>query len=169
MFIIFVSSTLHYLSTEYLYQVILTVVCAIITTVCAANLPRDNKTIVRIKGQLLGLQKYIKVARKHQIEQMARINPQQFFDILPYAYILGVTDIWLKKFQHIIESNPEMFKSNYNLRHVSGFTKSLLTVTGPSYHNGGLKSSSSSSGYHSSFGGGGHSGGGGGGGGGHSW
>ena len=108
---------------------------------------------------------------------MAKENPEQFFNILPYAYILDVTYIWLNKFNSILETNPQIYEPNYNTLYFSKLLSSMNYATSPSYANGGLSSSSykdsssssSSHSYHSSSGGGGFSGGGGGGGGGSSW
>ena len=169
---------LGYTTSEYVWQIVFAIICGIITTVCAANLPKVSKTAVQVKGQLEGLKQYIEVAEKHQIEQMAKENPQQFFNVLPYAYILGVTYIWFDKFSSILETNPQMFEStNYNIRYFSNLVSSMSYATTPSYANGGIdryshsssSSSSSSRSHRSSSGGGGHSGGGGGGGGGSSW
>lgn len=40
-------------------------------------------------------------------------NPEYFFDILPYTYVLNISDKWIKKFEKIAIKSPFWFKS-YN-------------------------------------------------------
>ena len=155
-----------YITSEYIYQIVFSLVCAIITTICAANLPKDNKLTRQIKGQLEGLKRYINIAEKHKIEAISTYDPKQVFNVLPYAYILGVTDILLDKFQWISTVSPDLCP-NYNLIYLPQFDGLVSDTMRPSVANGG--SSTGGSSFSSSSGGGGFSGGGGGGGGGSSW
>lgn len=52
-------------------------------------------------GRLRGLKQYIEVAEKDRIEAMVKENPTLFYDVLPYAYVLGVSDVYMKKFESI--------------------------------------------------------------------
>ena len=52
-------------------------------------------------GDILGLKKFIEVAEKSRLEALVKDNPQMFYQILPYAYVLGVYDEWCKKFESI--------------------------------------------------------------------
>ena len=99
---------------------------------------------------------------------MAEENPQNFYSIMSYAFILEVSDIWIKKLKRIMETNPNLLKNkNYLSSDFTSFTQKMQSLSRPSYENGGIDKSSGGGGH--SHGGGGHSGGGGGGGGGHSW
>ena len=158
-----------YITSEYIYQILFSLVCAIITTICAANLPKDNKLTRQIKGQLEGLKRYINIAEKHKIEAISTYDPKQIFNVLPYAYILGVTGILLDKFQWISTVSPDLCP-NYNPVYLPQFDGLISDTMRPSFANGGKQySSSDGSSFSSSSGGGGFSGGGGGGGGGSSW
>lgn len=95
-------------------------------------------------------------------------DPQIFYTILPYAYVLGVTDAWSKQFEDIALSKPSWYydpnMTNFNtiyfmtaLNHnMNSYQTNMSTVASNSSGSGG-------------FGGGGFSGGGFGGGGGGSW
>ena len=52
-------------------------------------------------GDILGLKNFIEVAEKSRLEMLVKDNPQMFYDVLPYAYVLGVYDKWCKKFESI--------------------------------------------------------------------
>ena len=115
-------------------------------------------------GEVLGLKQFIEVAEKYRLEKLLSENPSYVYDVLPYAYVLDVSDKWIKKFESIMTLNPEWNNGNLigtNSFHT--FANNFMSVTIPTVSNGGVSSSSSSGG------GGGFSGGGGGGGGGGSW
>lgn len=144
----------------------LAIICVVISCICIAQMPKRNAESRYILGQLLGLKKFIEVAKKKEIQLMVEKNPNAFFDILPFAYVLGVEDKWIKKFETILPANPAWYTGD--LHYLNNCLYYTTKYSAPSYANGGISKSSSSSGF-SSRGGGGFSGGGFGGGGGRSW
>lgn len=144
------------------------IIGTIISYICLKQMAKKNKHGREIMSQLLGLKKFLEVAEKHRLESLVSENPSYFYDILPYAYILGVSDKWIEKFQSIMNKNPDWYSgSHFNAHRFHSFTSNMASATIPTTQNGGIKESSGSS--HSSSGGGGFSGGGHGGGGGSSW
>ena len=65
-------------------------------------------------GDILGLKEFIEVAEKSRLEALVKDNPQMFYQILPYAYVLGVYDEWCKKFESIDIPAP-LFYSGVNI------------------------------------------------------
>lgn len=61
---------------------------------------------VEISGHLIGLREFIEKAEKDRLEMLVKDNPEMFFDILPYAYVLGVSSVWIEKFEGIAISVP---------------------------------------------------------------
>lgn len=57
----------------------------------------DNWHSKKLK-RILGFKKFIKIAELDKLKILAEDNPNYFYDILPYAYIFGLTDICTKKF-----------------------------------------------------------------------
>ena len=141
-------------------QVQLGIIGSIVSIICYIQLPKLNFAGQRAKGELLGLKKFIEVAEKNRLELLVADNPEYFYDILPYAYILGVSDKWIKQFESITDLNPSWYKGN--IRNFNKFSKNMNAMTMPSVANGGISKTSSG-------GGGGFAGGGFGGGGGGSW
>ena len=136
----------------------------IISLICLYNLPQRSEFGNKMLGEVLGLKQFIEVAEKYRLEKLLSENPSYVYDVLPYAYVLDVSDKWIKKFESIMTLNPEWNNGNLigtNSFHT--FANNFMSVTIPTVSNGGVSSSSSSGG------GGGFSGGGGGGGGGGSW
>lgn len=59
-----------------------------------------------VLGKLRGLKQYIEVAEKDRMEAMVSENPNLFYEVLPYAYVLGVSSVYLEKFQDVPISSP---------------------------------------------------------------
>lgn len=76
----------------------------------------DKRTSLGIQwlGQILGLKEFILTCEKERLELLVHDNPTAFYDILPYAYVLGVSDVWAKKFEHIVMQAPSWYVSNSN-------------------------------------------------------
>jgi uncharacterized membrane protein len=119
-------------------------------------------------GKVMGLKHFIEVAEKEKLEALVHDDPTYFYQILPYAYVLNVSDTWSKKFESIVVAeaswyvgphpiNAYLFHSH--LYHTLGRMNTVMTSVPQGSGKGG-----------GSFGGGGgFSGGGFGGGGGGHW
>ncbi|MBR1424049.1 DUF2207 domain-containing protein [bacterium] len=81
------------------------IVCIIVSAVCTYQLPKRTGIGNRLLGQLLGLKQFIEVAKKHEIQMLVEKNPNYFYDVLPYAYVLDVSSQWIEKFKNIPEIN----------------------------------------------------------------
>ena len=114
-------------------------------------------------AKILGFRHFIKTAEKSRLEMLCNEQPSYFYNILPYAYVLGVSDVWIKRFESIAVPQPDwytsqteaVFRIDFCTRVMTKATKATMPV----------RTGSSGGG----FGGGGSSGGGSGGGGGGSW
>ncbi|WP_319370866.1 DUF2207 domain-containing protein [uncultured Ilyobacter sp.] len=114
-----------------------------------------------ILGKLKGFRNFLIHAEKSRLETLVKKNPQYYYNILPYAIVLGVTNVWADKF-HGIASKPPRWYRGYR-----GFsTHSFINDINQSISSIG-NTMSSRPGSSSSIGG--SSGGGSGGGGGGSW
>ena len=114
-------------------------------------------------GKILGFKNFLEYAEKEKIESMVLSNPTYFYDILPYTYVLGVSDKWIKKFESISLQAPNWY-DGYSTFDAVSFGR-FMNSTMSSAQSAMSSSPSSSSGGS----GGGSSGGGSGGGGGGSW
>lgn len=68
----------------------------------------------KILGQIRGLKNYIEVAEKDRMEMLVKDNPSLFFEVLPFAYVLGVSDVYMNKFEDVNIIQPEWYQSNAN-------------------------------------------------------
>lgn len=121
---------------------------------------------VDLVGRCIGFRQFLLTAEKSRLEMLLADNPEYFYDILPYAQVLGVSKIWADKFKGLQTSPPSWFRGD----NVDPTTCSYMMMRSMSSMENTMRSapSSSGSGGGGSFGGG-FSGGGGGGGSGGGW
>ncbi|MGN1378795.1 MAG: DUF2207 domain-containing protein [Bacilli bacterium] len=97
----------------------------IVTFVFAILMKRKNLYGEQIKSKINGFKNYIELAEKDQIEMLVEQNPNYFYDILPYAYVLDVSKKWVEKFENIPVPTNDMGNFDYNnidsLDHLSDF------------------------------------------------
>lgn len=120
-------------------------------------------------ARIMGFRDFILYAEKDRIEALVEENPSYFYNVLPYAMVLGITDKWARKFEGIALAPPDWYRTDS--RRYSTFNASVFSATINSNMMtmaGSMKSAPNSSGSGGSSGGG-SSGGGSGGGGGGSW
>ena len=57
---------------------------------------------VYARGLCLGFKMYLTAAEKQRFEMLLKQNPDYYYNILPYAQVLGVSKIWQRKFDRLI-------------------------------------------------------------------
>lgn len=107
--------------------------------------------------------------RAAKIEALIHENPSYFYDVLPFAYALGLTDTFAKQFESIAVEPPNWYYGHYSTFNTVVFIGALNRSM--NQMNTAMISTPNSGGHGGSFsgGGGGFSGGGVGGGGGGGW
>ena len=156
---VFAGSVLSYIA--FFMAIAFTVIIYLV----ANQLNKRTELGAKLLGEIKGFRRFLVLAEKPKLEALVEENPNYFYDILPYTYVLGVSNKWIKKFESLIVTPPCWYVgSNYQtfsmLQLNRAITRSMFSASSsynPSRSSGG------------SFGGGGFSGGGHGGGGGRSW
>lgn len=142
---------------------------AIVNIIISVFIARRSDYGHQILERTLGFKDFLETAEKDKLEMLIDENPSYFYDILPYALVLNVTEKWADKFDDLISEPPDWYYSKrggrFMPRTLYRDMSSAMSCM-KSDMTSAPQSSGSSSG---SFGGGGHSGGGSGGGGGRSW
>ena len=70
--------------------------------------------IIETLGRLLGLRRFIQTAEAPRIRALVEENPDYFYDILPYAYVMGVTKKWAKRFENVPVEPPFWYGGAYD-------------------------------------------------------
>lgn len=165
---IFVVLPLLIIEPIYLVGYIIGLLCVIGMFLCLRYLPKRTKYGNEILGKLRGFKNFLETAEKEKLETMVMEDPTYFYDILPYTYVLGVSDKWIKKFESISLQAATWYDSP-NAFDIGSFGTFVRTTMSSAQSAMSSSPSSSSSGGSGGSSGGGSSGGGSGGGGGGSW
>lgn len=62
-------------------------------------------------NELTGFKVFLVEAEKDRLEMLLKDNPQYYYDILPYANVLGVSDEWMNKFKNLTIERPIWYYS----------------------------------------------------------
>lgn len=60
-------------------------------------------------GKILGFKDFILNCEKEKLEMLVKDDPSMFYAILPYAYVMGISDVWVKKFESISIVAPDWY------------------------------------------------------------
>lgn len=154
----------------YMIGYIIGIICIVGMVIATIHMPKRNKYGREMLGRINGFKDFLKTVEKERLEALVMENPNYFYDILPYTYVLDISEKWIKKFESMSLTAPDWYSSNdlFDIGRFGSFMNSTMTsaersmTSSPSSSSGGGSSGGSSSG-------GGSSGGGSGGGGGGSW
>lgn len=80
-------------------------------------------------GRILGFKEFILVTKKDRLEEMLEQNPELFYDVLPYAQVLGVSNIWEEKFREITIRPPSWYEGDYDLFDYWMFRRSMRMMS----------------------------------------
>jgi uncharacterized membrane protein YgcG len=137
-----------------------------VTLLLSAYCMKRTKTGDAYMEKILGFRDFLLHAEKDRINTLVNENPEYFYNVLPFAMVLGVTDKWARKFQDITIEPPRWYRTD---RYVGTFSSVMFVQSineSMGHFTSSMTSAPSSSGGSA---GGGSSGGGSGGGGGSNW
>ena len=129
----------------------------------APQLRRRTDFGTELIGRCVGFRNFLETAEKERLEMLLEENPNYYYDILPYAQVLGVSSIWEKKFEGMLSQPPAWFYGP-DVTHMTYRTLMHRNMTSMSRNMTSVPIESSDGGgsIGGGFGGGGFSGGGGG-------
>lgn len=145
-----------------------------LTSVFVIKMNARTKESAKRLGKILGFKQFIEKAKLSRLKALVMENPSYFYDILPYAYVLGLSDKWIKKFDNIDITPASWYTSEvgeYDMFNMIIFMNMMDTIDRSigDIIDEQIIGSDSNFGSSGGFGGGGFSGGGFGGGGGGAW
>ena len=95
-----------YTATSSLMSSLLYTAAAVVAVVSMAFMAQRTEANAKFIGRLTGFRNFIEKAELDRIKMLAEENPSYFFSILPYAYVFGLTDTWIEKFENIPLDTP---------------------------------------------------------------
>lgn len=146
-------------------------VCLLGMILCIKYMPKRTKYGNEMLGKLKGFKNFLETVEKDRLEALVLEKPSYFYDILPYTYVLGVSNKWIKKFESMSLQAPSWYCSDsFDFSTFEIFVNSTMNSAQRAMSSSPSDTSSSDPfGDSGSSSGGGSSGGGSGGGGGGSW
>ncbi len=147
----------------YLIGYLAGLLCILGMVLCKIYLPKRTPYGNMMLGKIRGFKNFLQVAEKEKLEALVLEQPDYFYNILPFTYVLGVSDKWIQKFETIAIQAPSWYDGyNFDTVAFGNFMNSTMAAASTAMTSSPSGSSGGSSG-------GGSSGGGSGGGGGGSW
>jgi len=136
-------------------------VCVFVIVLLFKAMPKRTAYGNELLGKIKGFRTFLETAEKPRLEALVLHDPEYFYNILPFAYVLGVSDKWIDQFETIGLQSPGWYESNtaFSVATFGSFMNSTMATASTAMSSGSSGGSS----------GGGSSGGGSGGGGGSSW
>ena len=67
---------------------------------------------MKVLENILGFKDFIVVTEEDKIKVMLEEKPELYYDVLPYAQVLGVTDEWENKFKNLTIEPPRWYEGN---------------------------------------------------------
>ena len=155
-------------SSQMAFLAVISMVVILLFGVLASS---RTKQSARLKGRLLGFRNFIEVVELERLKVMVEENPSYFYKVMPYAFVFGLSDVWVDKFIYIPVSAPSWYTGYFqpNDYDTGLYTRMMDRCIARIEKNFCESSSSGSGSGGGGFSGGGFSGGGFGGGGGGSW
>ncbi len=111
LYIIFLFTRELYLDTSYYIYVLFGFLALILTLFFTFNIENRTEYGNRMLGKILGFKRFLENAREDELQDLVDKYPTYFYDILPYTYVLGISDKWISKFETINMPSPEWYKS----------------------------------------------------------
>jgi uncharacterized membrane protein len=80
-----------------------------ITIVFVVLMNARTKKATELVGRVLGFRNFIETAELDKLKLMVEENPNYFYDIMPYAYVFGLSNTWIKHFEEIPIGKPRWY------------------------------------------------------------
>lgn len=97
---------------ETMPKIILCIVGFAIIMLSSLIISRTKKYTEKL-NHIMGFREFIVYTEKEKLELMLEKNPEFYYQVLPYAIVLGVSDIWEHKFDAITVAPPSWTTRSY--------------------------------------------------------
>ena len=95
----------------YIWMFAVGIICILIMAIIMRLMPKRTKLGNELLGKIKGFRNFLETAEKDKLEELVTREPSYFYNILPYTYVLGVSDKWIKKFEVIGSRPPDWYDS----------------------------------------------------------
>lgn len=116
---------------NYLFAFIVGIALIIVMLILYSKLSIRTKYGNQILSDIYGFKVSLESISSIKLKEQLKENSNYFYDMVPYAYVLGILDTWMDKGKNIINEKPSWHSSQYDfdLRKESKFVKNVLYTT----------------------------------------
>ncbi len=104
-----------FLNRSYLIATVVSVSCSLLILLFHRFMEKRTDYGTKILGKIKGFKNFLDTAEKEKLEALVSKYPTYFYDILPYAYALGVSNEWIKKFENMDVVSPSWLGGLFSL------------------------------------------------------
>lgn len=105
----FVTMAVIAATTASIIATILVPISMVVTMIFVVLMNARTKKSAEWLGKILGFRDFIEAAELEKLKLMVEENPSYFYNIIPYAYVFGLSDKWAKKFELIESPAPRWY------------------------------------------------------------
>lgn len=109
---LFVWIPVTYADRFYQFACIISYITCAILVFFSAFLTKRTPYGTEILGRIRGFKRFLETAEKERLEMLVEENPDYFYEILPYTYVLNVSDKWVKNFKSIACEPPSWYTND---------------------------------------------------------
>ncbi|MDD6467904.1 MAG: DUF2207 domain-containing protein [Erysipelotrichaceae bacterium] len=127
-------------------------ICSLFMIGFAAFMRRRSVYGNEMLGRVIGLREFILTAEKDRLDALVKENPMIFYDVLPFAYAFGISDIWNEHFKDLTipectwyygPSDITLYHSMHRLHHSMNHLQTAASyIPAPSGSSGGFSGGS---------------------------
>ena len=136
--IIFMISTLYIGIVPYIDSItsiliyLFGIVLILVTSYIHRIIPERTKYGNEVLSEIYGFKRMLEQLSDNEIKEKMSINSNYYYDMYPYIYVLELTNMWVKKFEGIIDKYPDWYitKEEFSLNNFQNFIKNMIfTIT----------------------------------------
>ncbi len=112
---LFISDALSHMEEKKSLVVIGAIMIGTLISIFFAVIATARKpAYTKLLGQILGFKDFIRTAELDKLETLVADDPEYFYHIAPYAYVLGLSNVWIRKFEDIPIVKPVWYRGHYD-------------------------------------------------------
>lgn len=81
--------------------------CIFLMILLIKMMPKRTAYGNKMLGKIVGYKNYLQNIKKDEIEERLKANPNYFYDNLPFTFVLGISNEWIKMFENVRMSKPK--------------------------------------------------------------
>lgn len=116
-----INSVTLYLYGIAMWALVIYLFVTIVLFFCMLYMDKRTRKGNEWKAEILGIREFIETVEPEQLRERFQENPKLFTELLPFAYVLGLADIWAKKFERLSVEQPEWYDGMQEYDHFDTF------------------------------------------------